>query len=146
MDELLSLASTLDPWLKNHYNKDDRIKVTGTAVMAELMAMVTEEDSPTPGPSTASAQVTIPLSQQKTQKQYFGSYFKKPQEFRGESLCIAIEKEIQSYLMIHEVDSDVNPLDWWKKQEINFHRLGKLAKQYLCIPASSSPSERAFST
>ncbi len=48
--------------------------------------------------------------------------------------------------MIPEVDSDVNPLDWWKTQEIHFPRLGKLAKKYPCIPASSSPSERAFST
>ncbi len=48
--------------------------------------------------------------------------------------------------MIPEVDSDVNPLDWWKTQEIHFPRLGKLAKKYLCVPASSSPSERAFST
>lgn len=53
-------------------------------------------------------------------KKSFGSYVKKPQEFRGESLHIAIEKEIQSYLMMPEMDSDVNPLDWWKTQEINF--------------------------
>lgn len=50
------MASTLDPRFKNCYNDNDRIKAIGTAVMAELMAMVTEEDTPAPGPSTASAQ------------------------------------------------------------------------------------------
>lgn len=59
--------------------------------------------------------------QQKRQKKAFGSYFKKTQEFRGgESLHTAIEKEIKSYLMTPEVDSDANPLDWWKTQEVNF--------------------------
>ncbi len=56
-----------------------------------------------------------PVNQQKREKS-FGSFFKKPQEFRGESLRSAIEKEIQSYLLIPEVDSDINPLDWWKTQ------------------------------
>lgn len=65
---------------------------------------------------------------------------------RGESQATGIEKEIKSYLLIPEVDSDVNPLAWWKTQEMNFPRLAKLAKKYLCVPASSSPSERAFST
>ncbi len=55
VDELLSLASTLDPQFKNCYNINDRIKATGTTVMEELMAMLTEEDSPTSGPSTSSA-------------------------------------------------------------------------------------------
>lgn len=37
--------------------------------------------------------------------------------------------------MIPEVDSDVNPLDWWKKQETNFYGLGKLANQ--CLPQAA---------
>jgi len=75
----------------------------------------------------------------KKDKKSLGSYFKKPQEFRGESLHNAIEKEIQSYLMIPEVDSDINPLDWWKTQEINFPRLGKLAKKVPMHPCLKQP-------
>ncbi|KAG9278042.1 zinc finger BED domain-containing protein 1-like [Astyanax mexicanus] len=118
--------------------------------------METAEDSHTAGPSTASAQAPAAeagadddtgVPAKKTKKSFFGSYFKKTKESKeGESLDTMIEKEMKSYLMIPEVDSDVNPLDWWKMQEVNFPRLGKLAKKYLCIPASSSPSERVFST
>lgn len=155
VDELLGLASTLDPRFKNRFNNDDRIEAITMAAMRELMAVATEEDSPTSGHSTASAH---PMAAEtgsgddaregaKRKKKSFGSYFKKAQEFReDESLPTAIEKEIKSYLMIPEVDSEVNPLEWWKTQEVNFPRLGKLAKKYLCIPASSSASERAFST
>ena len=36
-------------------------------------------------------------------------------------------------------------LEWWKKNEIFYPRLSILARKYLCIPASSIPSERIFS-
>ena len=52
MDELLTLATTLDPRFKSRYNNDDGIKVITTAAASEPVAMATEEDSPTPGSST----------------------------------------------------------------------------------------------
>ena len=38
-----------------------------------------------------------------------------------------------------------NPLNWWKKHELTFPRLAKLARAYLALPATSAPSERIFS-
>lgn len=156
--ELLGMASTLDPRFKHCYNKDEQILAIESALKAELMALGNEEDKPAATEAAASHSTTAVPEEEGTSdsetlpakmtKKSFGSYFKKRQQASRveESLQSAVEKEMQSYLMIPEIDSDTDPLSWWKTQEVNFPRIGKLARKYLCIPASSSPSERAFST
>ena len=49
-------------------------------------------------------------------------------------------------LYISEPATKTNPLCWWAKMEPVFPHLSKLAKKYLCVPASSVPAERIFST
>ena len=39
-----------------------------------------------------------------------------------------------------------DPLLWWRNHETYFPTIAKLARKYLCIPASTAPSERVFST
>ena len=39
-----------------------------------------------------------------------------------------------------------NLLSWWKANELEYPILSKLAKRYLCVPATSLASERVFSS
>jgi len=53
----------------------------------------------------------------------------------GQQLCTRNKSEV--------IYSD--PLIWWKAHHATFPRLWYLARKYLCITATSAPSERAFS-
>ena len=56
-----------------------------------------------------------------------------------------VEKEVDSYLKDPPPLLDSSPTEWWKTNESRFPRLAILARQYLCIPATSVPCERVFS-
>lgn len=54
--------------------------------------------------------------------------------------------ELQHFLKEPTLDPDSNALEWWQKNQDRFPKLTKLARKLMCIPASSVPSERVFST
>jgi len=88
----------------------------------------------------------------KKTKKTLGSFFKVDEDQRPASSSLSnvqdmtITAELQSYFLSAAVDSEEDPLVWWKEHAKHFPALSKLAKKYLCIPATSSPSERVFST
>ena len=55
------------------------------------------------------------------------------------------EKEMSNYLEQSCLETDSNPLLWWKHNCIYFSLLAVIPRKYLCIPATSVPSERVFS-
>lgn len=58
----------------------------------------------------------------------------------------SIETEIQIYRSLPELDDDfADPLQWWKIHSLQLPHLATIAKNRLCIPATSVPSERVFS-
>lgn len=63
------------------------------------------------------------------------------QEDEGEML----RKEVQMYFGEHKKDRNLSPLQWWRDNEGKFPNLALLARSYLAVPATSTPSERLFS-
>src|SRR5436305_5334253 len=62
--------------------------------------------------------------------------------FQNNYIC---EDEVANYLALPKVHPDDCPLLWWKTNKTRFPVLSKLARKYLAIPATSTPSERLFS-
>ena len=56
-----------------------------------------------------------------------------------------IKDEVEAYLNEKVCAHNTNVLEWWKLNESRFPNIAKLAKAVICIPATSTPSERLFS-
>ncbi|XP_071786524.1 E3 SUMO-protein ligase ZBED1-like [Asterias amurensis] len=55
-------------------------------------------------------------------------------------------EELRRYIADPIIPIDGDPLSWWKINEPRFKLLGRMARKFLCIPATSVPSERLFSS
>ena len=54
--------------------------------------------------------------------------------------------ELDDYISQDKISYHTDPLEWWHLNESLYPTVSKLAKRFLCIPATSAPSERVFST
>ena len=57
-----------------------------------------------------------------------------------------IRREMQTYESLPDAKKEEDTLDWWKNHSEVIPILSKLARRFLAIPASSSKSERVFSS
>ena len=54
--------------------------------------------------------------------------------------------EVDSYLQDRVLNREESPLVWWKANQHRFPQVAQIARKYLCVPATSTPAERVFST
>ncbi|XP_057216122.1 E3 SUMO-protein ligase ZBED1-like [Triplophysa rosa] len=159
-DDLLDMASLVDPRFKTQYIDKDKIEGIQTRALSELESLLTiqyptSDQQPTSSTSTSTSQSPDEgQTPPKKAKQSLASFLKASgvvsasaaTTSASSSLKEAIEGELKGYLSTPNAESEVDPLGWWKVHEANFPRVSQLARKYLCIPATSAPSERAFST
>ena len=62
------------------------------------------------------------------------------------STSMTSHHEMQHFINEPPLNPDGNPLEWWRKNEERFPRLSKIARKLMCVPATSVPAERVFST
>ena len=154
VNELLDVATFLDPRFKMKFveesDKDsvqERVVREGTYVAEQLSEE--KEDNSRPESTGTAAVVTAPPAKKPKLCTLLklsmggGDSSEKSQSLNPEEKAKA---EVESYLRVPEQDVEGHPLHWWKAEERKYPILATLARKYLCVCASSSASERLFST
>ncbi|XP_046873195.1 E3 SUMO-protein ligase ZBED1-like [Hypomesus transpacificus] len=59
---------------------------------------------------------------------------------------VQADAELTKFLQEEAVDASSDPLMWWSDNHSRFPQIAKLAQKYMCICATSTSSERMFST
>ncbi|GAA6085765.1 zinc finger BED domain-containing protein 4-like [Tachysurus ichikawai] len=84
---------------------------------------------------TETAEPTTSSAVAKKQKRSLGSFFKgseaTPSATPTLSLQQSLEAEMSSYLVSPMLDSEANPLDWWRKHHVHFPTLSKAKNKNL---------------
>lgn len=149
--ELLDMASLVDPRFKTTYIKQERVDYIKTRADAELQKLEAElaepKVVPLPSDATSRDQDDPEEAPAKKKKKSLSSRFEtaaKPSQVAPHSSRESIENELNFFVLL-DAGPDADPLEWWKENEERFPHVAKLARKYLCIPATGSPSEWAFS-
>lgn len=120
-----------------------------TKTLAEIQALQAASATASPPSHTSTGAAGEAQREPKRSKRSLGSFFKKASTQPGLAALTdreAIEIELKGYLQALDVEGKADPLEWWRLHQANFPRVASLAKKKLCIPATSAPSKRAFST
>ena len=145
---LLNKATVLDPRFKN------APFVSTDGLVEEMVNIITTSSSTTPTLSTSTAITTSittttssNFSQPKRPKsqlmELIGDIIQSPSVVSN-PIEIA-HQELQRYLADLVHPDHLHPLSWWFDNVKRYPTLAIMARKYLCICATSVPSERAFS-
>ena len=143
--KLMLLASILDPRHKSLKFLSPPERVTA---FTELTTVANEFYVATASASASEEQLLPPSKRIRHDFLDIGSSSSESGNGSSPALDPAaeIEKEVNTYRVEEQVDRDTNPLDWWCQNNHRFKTLSRLAQKFLCIQATSVPSERLFSS
>ncbi|KAL7824411.1 hypothetical protein SRHO_G00294770 [Serrasalmus rhombeus] len=149
--DFLDIASFVDPQFRAKYIQSEKTDSLKHKVVLEAESLLSYQSrclSELPGPAVPESvdRREAAVAHTAKKKRSLASFF---QQSTTTSTTFtqreAIENEFSSYLLSVCLESDADPLKWWKEHEVAYPALSCLAKKYLCVPATSSPSERIFS-
>ena len=139
------MASLVDPRFKTAYIKEERVDYMKAKAAAELESLVAEEAASLPSAAAARDESEVPA---KRQKKSLSSYYKKSSKAKANGPSVKQRVHCKGAQPLSSTGgwSRDKPTGMVEAAEAHFQLVAKLANKYLCIPATSAPSERAFST
>ena len=145
---LLKLSSFVDPRFKSlPFLDEEEAEYVHDDALLEMMKYISpdpevEEETTSNEPE----EIEPPPKKAKTAiGKLLGGVYGKSIGKKRMSIREKAEKELRRYLEEPVLDIDDNVLEWWKKNHTLFPSISVTARQLMCIPATSTPSERLFS-
>ncbi|XP_057186575.1 E3 SUMO-protein ligase ZBED1 [Triplophysa rosa] len=151
--KVMDLISFVDPRFKGSFSEDLEATVNFCTEEASKLTFQTVSEGLAQTEQTSTASPT-PTSE--NQRQSLATLLNKITSTRqqraeeGEhsstlSLNSKIEAEVKVYISVPVIKSETEPLQWWSLHTEELPHLAAVAQKFLCIPATSVPSERVFS-
>ncbi|XP_057199559.1 E3 SUMO-protein ligase ZBED1-like [Triplophysa rosa] len=151
LQELLRKATLLDPRYRGRFGEATGKDETKDQLLKELLEM-TEEEHTVEEASTSRAvsegheESTTPPAPKKKRLCDLLQNRRAQASIHGVPKRVQADAELTLYLQEDALDTSADPLMWWRDNETRFPLISKLAKKYMCICATSTASERMFST
>lgn len=147
---ILHKAALLDPRYRGDHMEPPELNRTKTELVAEMVAATPARERPV-GPAQRIREEeedeALPPSAPKKSRGSLGSLLgKKVAKAATLTADQKAEAEITAYLQEEAIEGENDPLTWWKANQMRFPLMASIARKYLCICATSTPSERVFST
>lgn len=144
-ESIAVLTSALDPRFKAlHYLTAGQGEQVATRIIKRCEDSVKKEATDEGECSSASSSIPPPCKRKKIASRE--AITDLDALFGPEDKCdTTIPVEVQRYFADPPASRSDDPLQWWRKNESRFPHVAKLARTYLAIPATSTPSERVFS-
>ncbi|KAI7799915.1 putative zinc finger BED domain-containing protein 1-like [Triplophysa rosa] len=135
-DNKVLLSAALDPRFRKLYT-------------VEVLAMRSEKESWKPTEEGQHQGVIVPRREGESALENLlqsdTDSLSEEEESHEDQKIQMVRKEVQMYFSESQIPKQEDPLGWWKENEGRFPSMSKLARSFLCIPATSTPAERIFS-
>ncbi|RXN13466.1 zinc finger BED domain-containing 1-like protein [Labeo rohita] len=141
LQELLEKACFLDPRYRGDYINDTETK---SKLIEEMVGVEDEGSAASASVVGDEEQAVVPPA---AKKKTLGDLLKSRTTSASAPIPkrVRADNELTRYLQEECIDSNANPLSWWRDNQSRYPLLSKVARKYMCICATSTPSERVFS-
>ena len=150
ISNLLDCACFLDPRFKSlPFMSEDNRKKLHTFVLEEAIdhyESLNSDTEPAASEEKNEDQLPLPKKHKSELGQLLGDMFTNLSQAKQVTSRDKAENVLQKYLDEPCLNIDENALKWWEQNSSRFPAISKIAQRLLCIPATSTPAERLFST